>query len=810
MTSSKSRSNSSKAEKTPPGGGTSNAGDASPGGSTEFSGELVSPVVDDRKPSFDQLAFDKTNVINLDDRVSSMFSDLSIDQQNMLMKAFITSAGYSLHPETTSARKMHEDSLLDTYKTINNLLNTLSPDEKRAFTKNFTQPLRNDVNNNDNPNFGSQQPPVASTQDHTNPDNMSYQNVTNQERPGSMFDGRDTPMTTGFSPNVANFSQRSNPDDMHSIPTPTTTTQPAPAGAAYSQDGTMAPSASYSSTHVHLGHASAFAPPATTTTTFGTQSVASGTASTNNVYHHPNSIRRRAPLPSSHATQTNPPSNSIPNQDDDLQHAHGLGGPHLASGLTFCSAPRPQVHSSYDNDRVIVSRSARGNSPKETAKVREICTADITPKITKGKIAQLLTTSGTDYDIAEDAARWQTSLANIWRHIIQYDFTLIALIPISFDPADLNSIHPTTELINCVLDHDKLTDYHYFAWQAFLRQFALEEERRSDAWLHDKLWASLDDELCAEVRSDFDELPNEQKGSISLLRIIINRMVHSNQESRRAMEEFIKSFDLQKFAGENVTKASLRIKAIAQALGPNKLPLDIVHRVLEGFARSSTPTFSSLCHYQESMISSSLVKHNLRQDGLYRTLISVLSDLEVKYNELLTGNRWLGVGTNASPLASTFISTTEDSDTEDSDADDYEHYAVFTASTGRRAIPFDTWVKDKICRNCNEVGHIRRHCPKPLRTLLRGKRAPRRSGYQRHADRFSTQPAEHLREHKSTSISSDTDNTFSSKLRAFITAAHDLSAHDVTAPSPPDDNTSAKPDKQDYSGFLAALGCPKE
>jgi hypothetical protein len=114
------------------------------------------------------------------------------------------------------------------------------------------------------------------------------------------------------------------------------------------------------------------------------------------------------------------------------------------------------------------------------------------------------------------------------------------MIPLLFDPD--NASIPTTELVNCILDHNRLTDYHYFAWQVFLCKFACDKELTSDAWLHNKLWTSLDNELSVEVRSDFDELPMEQKGSISLLCIIINCMVHSNQESRCAMEECIKNW----------------------------------------------------------------------------------------------------------------------------------------------------------------------------------------------------------------------------------------------------------------------------
>ncbi len=339
----------------------------------------------------------------------------------------------------------------------------------------------------------------------------------------------------------------------------------------------------------------------------------------------------------------------------------------IPSGLCLRPVARPDIYADYERDRVIVSRHQRGATNKDRAKIRELCTESITPKITRGNITKLLSSSNNEnYDIAVDAAQWQTALGNIWNHIVQYNFVHIAMIPRSFDPTNANLVTSNSIFVNAVLNHDELTDDHYFSWQILLRRFGRDEELISDSWLEDKLWKSLEVDLRAEVKSDFDELPTLQKGAISLLRLIINRMVQNSQESRRAMEEFIKTFDIQKFPGEDVTKASLRIKAVAQSLGTSRLPSDIVHRVLEGFARSSTPAFSNLCHHQESMISSSLVKANLRQDSLYKTLIAVLSDLEMKYGELLSGQRWLGIGHTTSFTKSTFhINADSDSDSTD-------------------------------------------------------------------------------------------------------------------------------------------------
>jgi hypothetical protein len=351
-----------------------------------------------------------------------------------------------------------------------------------------------------------------------------------------------------------------------------------------------------------------------------------------------------------------------------------------------------------------------------------------------------------------------------------------------------------------------------------LRLFGGEQEIISDAWLADKLWKSLDLDLRVEVKSDFAELQDIDKGSISLLRLIINRMVQNTHESRRAMEEYVRTFDIQKFPGEDVTKATLRIKAIAQSLGTTRLLSDIVHRVLEGFARSSTPDFTQLCHHQRSMISSSLVKTVLRQDSLYKTLIAVMNDLEVHYAELLTGQRWLEVG-NGTLGKSAFITNPDYDSDSGSDISEYEEYMTLTAKLGHR-IPFEEWVKDKICRNCNEMGHIQRNCPKPpsINKMSRHYSQPQKKLHGRSSFRST-------RFHRSDNTPTPTFSTtppakaadYSSKVQALISAACALAtapsptAVVVSPPSAPD-SSIAEPDDSlnNYSGFLAALGIPKE
>ena len=237
--------------------------------------------------------------------------------------------------------------------------------------------------------------------------------------------------------------------------------------------------------------------------------------------------------PSQHNYSANFPTGSAMNQQafaaiqsPNNQHTQGSATPTPgASGLPTGFAFRPvRSTSSYESDRVIVSRYHRGSTqnPKEHAKIREICTKAIQPQLDSSKIKTLLTDDQSNYDISEDASHWQDGIRSIWTHAVAYDYRHILMIPEFFDPNDQTSIPSNTRYFNAVLEHDKLTDEMCFSWQYFIRSYGCGNEVTSDQWFEDKLWKSLGPTLLSEVRSDFHELPDYYKGSISLLRIIIN------------------------------------------------------------------------------------------------------------------------------------------------------------------------------------------------------------------------------------------------------------------------------------------------
>ena len=70
-------------------------------------------------------------------------------------------------------------------------------------------------------------------------------------------------------------------------------------------------------------------------------------------------------------------------------------------------------------------------------------------------------------------------------------------------------------------------------------------EIESDNWLEGTLLLSMETTLRSEVESDLINLPDNQRGSITMLWFIIKRMIIRNQEAWDALKEYVKTFDIR-------------------------------------------------------------------------------------------------------------------------------------------------------------------------------------------------------------------------------------------------------------------------
>ena len=98
-------------------------------------------------------------------------------------------------------------------------------------------------------------------------------------------------------------------------------------------------------------------------------------------------------------------------------------------------------------------------------------------------------------------------------------------------------------------------------WQRWLLRWSGNADRESDAWVQDILRRTMEDELRVDISSDMLDLEQEERGAVTMFRLIVERMVVRNQEAHDSMIGYITGFDIRMFDGESVTTAVLRIEA---------------------------------------------------------------------------------------------------------------------------------------------------------------------------------------------------------------------------------------------------------
>ena len=385
----------------------------------------------------------------------------------------------------------------------------------------------------------------------------------------------------------------------------------------------------------------------------------------------------------------------------------------LSTGLQISLVPRSERD--FDTINVILRKNDRGTDAIARKKTRDKVVKAMEPKLSANNISRIITsTDASSFDVAADALSWQSHLQTIRKFCVQYDMTSLLQVPTGVDLSNPANVASATKFKHAIDDWSNLEDDDYHKWQEFIRRYGSPVELESDNWLDDTLQLSMEKTLRAEVESDISHIPSSKRGSLTTLRCIIKRMVIKNQESRDALENYIKSFDITKFPGENVPIACLRLKAVAKALGNDDLPKNIIRKVLEGFSKSSTKTFNDVCASQIALRRGSLIQDVVKSTSLYTQLVGLLTDLENAYLELVGGQLWEGVGHPGLD----------------------QHNSSFKAKIVgkppnpknlRDGLPWEEWVKKYAkCNHCGEVGHIRPNCSKYLAAIESGeiKRPP--------------------------------------------------------------------------------------
>jgi hypothetical protein len=344
-------------------------------------------------------------------------------------------------------------------------------------------------------------------------------------------------------------------------------------------------------------------------------------------------------------------------EDDDgrdatytrIANAGGIRRSGMVPSYQLCSGFQLTLSSRDDKKieatSVILCKNERGADAIARKKTGDKVVQALKPEISAGNISRILTsTDEKEYNIASKAISWQSILKSIHRHCIQYDFVSLLTIPRNVDLLQPLQEATATKFLNAIDDWQLLQDQDYYEWQTFILKHGSKVELESNNWLEDTLLLSMEKTLRTEVESDISSFPKTKQGSITTLCLIMKRMIVKNREARDALELYIKIFDITTFPGENVPITCLRLNAVATALGNDDLPTNIIRKVLDGFAKSSTKSFNDVCSSQVAMRRTSFYKEILKNSSLHKQLVDVLNDLKNAYLELIGGKKWEGVG----------------------------------------------------------------------------------------------------------------------------------------------------------------------
>ena len=98
-------------------------------------------------------------------------------------------------------------------------------------------------------------------------------------------------------------------------------------------------------------------------------------------------------------------------------------------------------------------------------------------------------------------------------------------------------------------------------------------------------------ELKNLVFDDLENLEMTANDEITMFKIGTNHMALSNQESIDSLHNWIRTFDIQKVSGGNLSITVTQYKAVIRALGGFSFPANVLRCLLDEFAHASNEPF---------------------------------------------------------------------------------------------------------------------------------------------------------------------------------------------------------------------------
>ena len=389
------------------------------------------------------------------------------------------------------------------------------------------------------------------------------------------------------------------------------------------------------------------------------------------------------------------------------------------TGLQVRRSPRTALE--MDLGRIQVARTARGTTVEARRKIRDRTCVALEPKFAAMDFSKITNHDGSE-DLGTMVLAQQTMLDRFRTWCQQVDVAYIFQVPSVSDFHDHGAV-ASSPRISLLTNYKALPFSTVLRYQAFVNLWLSDVDVESCDWALQVIELSTVPTLLVQIKQSFDLLPPDQQGGLTLFKLLVDKLDSKTFENTKLLQEYLTSFRLDRFPGENVALGSSCFKAASKMLARPDLPTDLIQHYLRGMSACGNEEFRSICSAQLGFLSTPMYEDwvlHTSPDPLVQ-LDSFAGKLESKYEALKASKAWSGINR---PDSSFKASTTSGPSQTPS------------SSNARPPDPaWQRWFDSQTCDVCGKAHPTKYHDDPSIRNRPF---IPKPSSTQRHVARAST------------------------------------------------------------------------
>ena len=315
-----------------------------------------------------------------------------------------------------------------------------------------------------------------------------------------------------------------------------------------------------------------------------------------------------------------------------------------------------------------------------------------------------------DADVASLKVDTGTAFSDFRKWCEESDTATIFMIPERVaDFSNHTQVISATSFTDLLLNHQSISLDDVTGYQEFINTAADTVEIDSSNMVSRVLSNATEKSLLLRVKQSYDVLPPAQQGGLVFFKLVADAIDKDTFENRQALIDWMKSFTILSYDGENVDVASTRFSAIATSLGAHGPP-DAARYYMEGMAKSSCEKFNGSVNAAIGLHGNHLYKQLLttkKSGSNLSELQDLIQSFSARYLSLRQTNEWTGVNHKASKSSN----------------------SAFKAQfSNRKEFDFKAWFDSKICGTCGKNHPTKYHNDLGARDRERPTRPSSRNG----------------------------------------------------------------------------------